>query len=306
MSDLKRQIRQIALNVGFTEFGVARAVPLEKEKVDLDNWLKEGYNGSMAWMEKNSDWRTDPTSYFPGAKSVISLGLNYYKPHQHSGDITKGKISRYAWGEDYHKIISEKLELMLKDLNSIAPEARFKPCCDTAPIMEKTWAAKAGIGWIGKNTNLITKGSGSWLFLAEIITDLEIEEDSESLDYCGSCTLCLDTCPTDALIDAYKIDSQKCISYLTIEHKGEFTIDTPDLDGWIYGCDICQDVCPWNNFQINTDERRFEPKATGVEIDIDFASGISDSEFRDLFKDSPIKRTKSTGLRRNANQLKLH
>lgn len=305
MSDIKHQIKQIAFDVGFTEFGVAKAVPLEKEKIDLNSWLKEGSNGSMAWMERNTEWRTDPTSYFPGAKSVISLGLNYYKSYRHSGDKSKGKISRYAWGEDYHKIISEKLERMLKDLKGIAPEAQFKPCCDTAPIMEKTWANKAGIGWIGKSTNLITRDSGSWLFLAEIITDMEIEEDSVGLDYCGSCTLCLDACPTDALINEYKLDAQKCIAYLTIEHKGEFTKDTPDFEEWIYGCDICQEVCPWNNFQVESDEKGFEPEVAGVELDLDSASNISDSEFSALFKNSPIKRTKSVGLRRNANHIKL-
>ena len=306
MSNFKQQIRSIAFDLGFTNFGVAKAATLERGKNALEEWLNLGYNGSMAWMERKVEWRTDPTKYFPGAKSVISLGMNYYTQNHYSNDKSYGKISNYAWGEDYHDIIDGRLGSLLDELNSLFPESKFKQCCDTAPVMEKAWAEKAGIGWIGKHTNLITREMGSWLFLSEIITDLELEEDDPGIDYCGSCTLCIESCPTDAIYEPYKLDSNRCISYLTIEHKGDFDRGTPSLDGWIYGCDICQQVCPWNNFQSETEEYAFQPSGVGTEIELENAIALTDAEFTDLFKWSPIKRTKAKGLRRNANQLKLH
>ena len=303
MSSFKQKIKSKAFELGFTNFGVAKAVPLERDKKALEEWLKLGYNGSMAWMERNVEWRTDPTKYFPGAKSVISLGMNYYTQNYHSNDTAKGKISKYAWGEDYHYIINEKLGILIEELKTEFPESKFKDCCDTAPLMEKAWAEKAGIGWIGKHTNLITREMGSWLFLSEIITDLELEVDIPSFDYCGSCSLCIDSCPTGAIYEPYKLDSNRCISYLTIEHKGDFEIDTPTLDGWLYGCDICQEVCPWNNFQSETEELAFQPSELGSEIGIEYVATLTDAEFKELFMKSPIKRTKLTGLRRNAEKL---
>ena len=303
MSSFKQKIKSKAFELGFTNFGVAKAAPLERDKKALEEWLNLGYNGSMAWMERNVEWRTDPTKYFPGAKSVISLGMNYYTPNYHSNDTAKGKISNYAWGEDYHDIINEKLGILIEELKTEFPESKFKDCCDTAPVMEKAWAEKAGIGWIGKHTNLITREMGSWLFLSEIITDLELEVDIPSFDYCGSCSLCIDSCPTGAIYEPYKLDSNRCISYLTIEHKGDFEIDTPMLDGWLYGCDICQEVCPWNNFQSETEELAFQPSELGSEIGIEYVAALTDAEFKELFKKSPIKRTKLAGLRRNAEKL---
>ena len=303
MTDLKIKINSIANEAGFTHFGVAKAAPLDKELKNLREWLHSGYNGLMGWMERDPEMRSDPTKYMPGAKSVISLGLNYYTSYGYSGDSDKGKISRYAWGDDYHDIIDEKLKVMIDELKNIFPDAKFIGCCDTSPIMEKEWAERAGIGWIGKNTNLITKQSGSWLFLAEIISDLEIEPDDFALDFCGSCTLCIDTCPTNAL-EPYKLDARKCISYLTIEHRGEFEKSTPSFGGWLYGCDICQEVCPWNSFQDETDDISFQPRDYGTEIELDYASEITDKEFKKVFEGSPILRTKPEGLRRNADFLK--
>ena len=192
---------------------------------------------------------------------------------------------------------------MIEELKKEFPDSKVKDCCDTDPVMEKAWAEKAGIGWIGKHTNLITREMGSWLFLSAIITDLELEVDIPSFDYCGSCSLCIDSCPTGAIYEPYKLDSNRCISYLTIEHKGDFDTDTPSLDGWLYGCDICQEVCPWNNFQSETEELAFQPSELGSEIGIEYVATLTDAEFKELFKKSPIKRTKLTGLRRNAEKL---
>jgi len=304
MSDLKFKINSIATKVGFTHFGVAEAAPLNRGRENLIEWLDGGYHGSMEWMERDPEKRSDPTKYMPGAKSVISLGLNYYTQNGYSGDSDKGKISRYAWGDDYHDIIDSKLKIMIDELKKFFPYANFKACCDTAPVMEKEWAQKAGIGWIGKNTNLLTKQTGSWLFLAEIISDLEIEPDTPALDYCGSCTLCIDHCPTKALVEPYKLDARLCISYLTIEHRGEFSDNAPSYKEWIYGCDICQDVCPWNNFQSETEEISFQPRGQGTEIELEYAAKISDEGFKKVFAGSPILRTKAEGLRRNAEFLK--
>ena len=303
MTELKRTIKSIATEVGFTHFGVSGAQPLDKEGQILKEWIDHGFHGSMKWMEKKIDWRTNPESYFPRTRSIISLGVNYYTSNRHSGAKNMGKISNYAWGEDYHDILGEKLRRMTGKLEKLYPHAKFKSCCDTAPVMEKALAVRAGIGWIGKNTNLLTKETGSWLFLAEIFTDLELESDLPVPDFCGSCTLCLDNCPTNALVEPYILDSNLCISYLTIEHKGEFDENTPSLNGWIYGCDICQEVCPWNNFQTETAEYAFQPSELGTELDVEFAGTISHDEFRAIFKGSPIKRTKPEGLRRNARNL---
>ncbi len=303
MSNSKEKIRSIAFELGFTNFGVAKAAPLEREKKALEEWIKFGHHGTMSWMERNSEWRTDPTKYFPGAKSVISLGMNYYTQNDHSNNSSYGKISNYAWGEDYHDIINERLGKLIEELKILFPNSKFKDCCDTAPVMEKVWAEKAGIGWIGKHTNLITKELGSWVFLSEIITDLELEEDTPGMDFCGSCTLCIDSCPTDALYEPYKLDSKRCISYLTIEHKGNFDTGTPSLDGWIYGCDICQQVCPWNNFQSETEESSFQPSEIGTELELEYVNGLDEEDFKLLFKKSPIKRTKLSGLKRNKEKL---
>ena len=303
MTELKRTIKSIATEVGFTHFGISDALPLDKERQKLKEWLDHGYHGSMKWMEKKLEWRTNPEAYFPGTRAIISLGVNYYTPNRHSGAKNMGKISNYAWGEDYHDVLGEKLSIMTGKLEKLYPHAKFKSCGDTAPMMEKALAVKAGIGLIGKNTNLLTKETGSWLFLAEILTDLKLEPDFPVPDFCGSCTICVDSCPTNALVEPYKLDSNLCISYLTIEHRGEFEENTPSLDGWIYGCDICQEVCPWNSFQTESDEYAFQPLELGTELDIEFASTISDDEFRAEFKGSPIKRTKAEGLRRNARNL---
>jgi len=306
MSEIKYFIKELATQLGFSNIGVAKAAPLKDGKAHLEEWLDRGYQGTMSWMDKNTNWRTDPTTYFPGAKSIISLGMNYYTNAQYNGDISKGKISRYAWGEDYHDEMKNKLEELVDELARKYPDNNFKACCDTAPVMEKVWAAKAGIGWIGKNTNLLTKEVGSWLFLGEIISDMDIEVDIPAADYCGSCTLCIDLCPTNALVEPYKLNSNLCISYLTIEHKGDFPENTKAFDGWLYGCDICQEVCPWNNFQSETDNSSYHPTEIGTDLDLDRVEEMTQKDFNFYFKNSPIKRTKLIGLKRNAQHLREH
>ena len=258
-------------------------------------------DGTMNWMEKRKDERGNIFNYFTEVKSVISVGLNYYSGHDQNDLKSNYKFSNYAWGDDYHHIIKSKLYELMKHIKDEYPDVKAIACIDTSPIMEKLWAQKSGIGWQGKHTNLITRDYGSWLFLGEILVDIELEYDNEFIeDLCGSCTACIDSCPTHAL-DEYQIYAEKCISYFTIEHKGEFPSNT-ELDNWIYGCDICQEVCPWNQkFSQITNEKKFYPKEEILFwTDKDWES-ISTDEFRKIFKGSAVKRTKHAGLLRNIN-----
>jgi epoxyqueuosine reductase len=300
---ITEQIKSKALDLGFNKIGIARAEPLAEEGERFLEWLDRGYQGEMAWLEREPAKRVDPRAIFPEAKSVISVALNYYTPSQHE---TPGKISRYAWGDDYHDVVKEKLRTLLDWLIAEIPNAKGKICVDTTPIMEKAWAQRAGIGWIGKHSNVITQDHGSWIFLGEILTNLDLPPDEPALDHCGTCTACIDACPTGAIVGPFVVDSRQCISYATIELRAD---ELPaniaaKLDGWIYGCDICQDVCPWNRFEKPTDESRFEPRRDETSLDLNVVESLTPESYAERFRKSAMKRTKLAGLKRNARALK--
>jgi epoxyqueuosine reductase len=261
----------------------------------------------MAWLERDPEKRADPTLLFPEAKSIVVVALNYYTPHEHEDSDEKGKVSRYAWGDDYHDVLKEKLRDLFAFIKSIDETAEGKVCVDTAPIMDKAWAARAGLGWIGKHSNLITKEYGSWVFIGEILLNLELEYETEIVnDHCGTCKACLDACPTGAIVQPFLVDSNRCLSYATIELRSpDLPAEiTENLNGWLYGCDICQDVCPWNRFEKPTEEPRFEPRPENVSADLDKILALSPAEYAERFRRSAMKRTKITGLKRNAQALK--
>jgi epoxyqueuosine reductase len=261
----------------------------------------------MRWIEREPEKRADPRLIFPAAKTVISVALNYYTPHEHEQSDAKGKVSRYAWGDDYHDVLKEKLGALLAHIKSLDENADGKICVDTAPVMDKAWAARAGLGWIGKHSNLITKEYGSWVFLGEILLNLELEFETEiEPDHCGNCTACLDACPTGAITAPYTVDSRRCLSYATIELRSPELPDEieKNLNGWLYGCDICQDVCPWNRFQKPTEETRFEPREGNVNADLDEVLHLTPETYAARFRRSAMKRTKIAGLQRNAKALK--
>jgi epoxyqueuosine reductase len=261
----------------------------------------------MAWMAREPEKRVDPSAIFPAARSMVVVALNYYTPHEHEQLPDAGKISRYAWGDDYHDVLKEKLSELLIWIKTESPEADGKICVDTAPVMDKAWAVRAGLGWLGKHSNVITKEYGSWVFLGEILLNLELEYDDEPVDdHCGSCTACLDACPTQAIVEPYVVDSNACLSYATIELR---TPELPgdissNLNGWLYGCDICQDVCPWNRFEKPTSETRFEPRNAETALGVDQVLEMSQEDFSARFRRSAMKRTKISGLQRNARHLK--
>jgi epoxyqueuosine reductase len=289
-----------AKQIGFDLVGFAKADKLIEETANLKKWLELKYHGDMEYMERNLEKRNDVSKVLPGVKSVISLAVNYYTNEQYSNQKDKGKISRYAWGKDYHLIIWKKLGQLENELKEIDPEFESKSYVDTGPVMDKAWAVKAGLGWLGKHTNVINKEIGSWFFIANVFTNYEFEYSSIITDHCGSCTACIDACPTGAIVEEYLLDSTKCISYLTIENKKEIPDKFRDqFDNWIFGCDICQDVCPWNiKFAEATLNSGFLPK--NKEINLSEITNMSEEEFRERFSESPVKRTKLKGLKRNA------
>ncbi|HYY59688.1 MAG TPA: tRNA epoxyqueuosine(34) reductase QueG [Pyrinomonadaceae bacterium] len=303
---LSRKIKERAHSVGFHKVGIVRAEALEDEGERLREWLGRGFQGRMQWMERAPEQRADPRSLFPQARSCVVVALNYYTPHDHTNDAATGKVSRYAWGDDYHEVVGDKLKALLAWIKEQWPEAEGKTCVDIQPMMDKAWAARAGLGWIGKHTNLITREYGSWVFLGELLLNLELEYDTARVeDHCGSCTLCLDVCPTNAITEAYVVDSNKCISHATIELR-EPTIPeevAANLDGWLYGCDACQDVCPWNRFEQPTAEARFEPRAGNVSVKLSEILSLTPETYSERFRRSPIKRAKLAGLQRNARAL---
>lgn len=306
MLSVTQKIKEKALEIGFHKIGVARAGSLDNEREHLKNWLERNFQGEMRWMEREPEKRSDPRLIFPAAKSVVVVALNYFTPHEHEEDASQGKISRYAWGDDYHDVLKEKLRELLEFIKSIDAAADGKICVDTAPVMDKAWAARAGLGWLGKHSNLITREYGSWVFLGEILLNLELEYETEAVaDYCGTCRKCLDACPTGAIVAPYLVDSNRCLSYATIESR------VPELpkeisehqSGWLYGCDICQDVCPWNRFEKPTEEARFEPRETQTSVDLQKILAFSQEEYAARFRKSPLKRAKLAGLQRNARAL---
>ncbi len=290
-----------AKQIGFDIVGFAKVEELTKETSYLKQWLEKKYHGEMDYMQKNFEKRINVSKILPTAKNIISLGMNYYIDEQYSNQKDKGKVSRYAWGKDYHLIIWEKLDELENQLKQIDPEFESKSYVDTGPIMDKAWAVKAGLGWLGKHTNVINTEMGSWFFIATLITNYEFNNSSIVTDHCGSCTACIDACPTNAIVDEYILDSTRCISYLTIENKDEIPEDFKGkFDNWIFGCDICQDVCPWNiKFSEVTLEEEFLPQ--NKELDVSEILKMNEEEFRTKFSESPVKRTKLKGLKRNAN-----
>jgi len=293
-------VKEKARELGFSKVGIARVERLDVEGARLHEWLTKGYHATMAWMARDPDKRSDVRAIVPNAKSVISLATNFYTPTAHSTDPEKAKISRYAWGDDYHVVLTPRIELLVRCIKSERPDANAAFYVDTGPVMDKAWAVRAGIGWLGKHTNVISKEYGSWIFLGEIILDLELEYDEPMADFCGSCKVCIEACPTDAIVEPYVLDSNKCISYLTIEHRGDFADELkPHLENWVFGCDICQDVCPWNRFQQPTDDQSFVPRGRNIAPDLKELGSITSEEFSERFKRSSVKRTKREGLARN-------
>ncbi len=288
--------------LGFDLVGFAPAERMEEEGVRYEEWLARGYNGSMGWMERNVERREDIRKTLPSSRSVIVVAKNYYTPHEHSDDPEHAKISRYAWGRDYHNILPKKLKKLHGFIQEQVPEAEGRWYVDTGPILEKQWAVRAGLGWMGKHTNVITKELGSWVFLGVYLSSLEFEYDDPIADFCGSCTACLNACPTDAFPEPYVLDATKCISYITIEELPKETIPEElgkKFENWVFGCDICQDVCPWNRFQQETDEPDFQPRPGTLELTLRQVLDMSDEEFAERFQGSPVRRAKAEGFRRN-------
>ena len=297
-------IKTEAKRLGFLSCGISKAEFLENEAPRLEKWLNNNMHGEMQYMENHFDKRLDPTKLVEGSKSVISLLLNYY-PAQEQTDKIAPKISKYAYGKDYHFVIKEKLKDLMDFIKEEIGEIHGRAFVDSAPVLDKAWAARSGLGWIGKNSNLLTQQVGSFYFIAELIVDLELEYDSPVTDHCGSCTACLDACPTKAIVEPYVVDGSKCISYFTIELKDNIPAGFKGkFDNWMFGCDICQDVCPWNRFSKPHREPLFDPHPDLLEMTLKDWEEITEDVFRKVFKNSAVKRTKFSGLKRNINFLK--
>ncbi|MHA4895059.1 tRNA epoxyqueuosine(34) reductase QueG [Pedobacter sp. PWIIR3] len=304
-SGYSKIIKDEALRLGFMQCGIAKAVFLEEEAPRLEQWLNNNHHGKMAYMENHFDKRLDPRLLVEGAKSVISLSLNYF-PEEGQSDPNTPKISKYAYGKDYHLVIKDKLFQLLAFIEEEIGEVSGRAFVDSAPVLDRAWAKRSGLGWIGKNSNLINKKSGSFFFLAELIIDLELEYDSPFFtDHCGTCNRCIEACPTDAILSPAIIDATKCISYLTIELKDEIPEQFYDkMDNWMFGCDICQDVCPWNKFSVPHQIPEFAPVDSLVKMKKEDWEDITEEVFTKLFKNSAVKRTKFKGLIRNIDFLK--
>jgi epoxyqueuosine reductase len=297
-------VKQKALELGFFYCGISNADFLQEEAPRLEAWLKANMHGKMAYMENYFDKRLDPRLLVDGAKSVISLGLNYF-PEQELHSPDSPKLSKYAYGEDYHTVIKDKLTDLMHWISEEIGEVNGRIFVDSAPVLDKTWAVKSGMGWMGKHTNVISREQGSFFFIAELIVDLELEPDGPIKDYCGTCTRCIDACPTDAIVAPYLVDGSKCISYLTIELKDEILPRefAGKMDNWMFGCDVCQDVCPWNRFAKPTKEMRFAPSEQLKGMTAGDWRDLTQEVFSALFKLSAVKRTKFKGLKRNIDFL---
>lgn len=292
-------IKDKAKKFGFQSCGISKATFLEEDASRLEVWLKKGFHGEMSYMENHFDKRLDPRKLVEGSKSVISLSYNYF-PDEKLKLISDLKISKYAYGQDYHEVIKDILREMVAELKNEIGDFECRVFTDSAPILERSWAQKSGIGWVGKNANLITKQNGSFFFLAEIITDLELAEDFATTDHCGTCRKCIDACPTNAIVSEREIDGSKCISYATIELKETI----PDsfrgkMEDWMFGCDICQDVCPWNRFAKPHQQEKFKPNPLLQQFKTDDWPELRQEIFSEIFRKSPVKRTKFAGLKRN-------
>jgi epoxyqueuosine reductase len=298
-------IKQKALDLGFSFCGISKADFLNDEAKNLENWLSNSYNGKMDYMNNHFDKRLDPRLLVDDAKSVVSLLLNYYPVEIQKTD-SDFKISKYAYGEDYHYVIKDKLKELFEFIQSEIGEVGGRVFVDSAPVMDKAWAKKSGLGWVGKNSNLIHPKHGSYFFIAELILDLELSPDGPIKDYCGTCTRCIDACPTDAIVAPYVVDGSKCISYLTIELKDAILPNEfkGKMDNWMFGCDVCQDVCPWNRFSKPTSLDAFSPHENLLKMSKVDWMDLTEDVFRELFRNSAVKRTKFTGLKRNIDFLR--
>ena len=296
-------IKSEAKRLGFLSCGISKAGFLEEEAPRLEAWLQQGMHGEMSYMENHFDKRLDPTKLVDGAKSVISLLLNYYPQQTQRADSYQ--ISKYAYGQDYHFVIKDKLKELLFSIRSEIGDVNGRAFVDSAPVLDKAWAAKSGLGWIGKNANLLTQKTGSFYFIAELIVDIDLDYDHAVTDHCGTCTACLDACPTEAIVAPYVVDGSKCISYFTIELKGNLPEDMRGKFGdWAFGCDVCQDVCPWNRFSKPHSEPLFDPHPELLRMTRKDWEEITEETFRKVFKNSAVKRTKFDGLTRNIDFLK--
>ena len=300
---LTNQIKKHASKLGFLDCAISKAKKLEEEESRLSDWLKKDMHGEMHFMENHFEKRLDPTKLFEGTKSVISLLYNYYTGQKPEEDHYK--ISKYAYGEDYHHVIKSKLKLLIQYIEKVITGAKCRAFIDSAPVLDKVWAKKSGLGWIGKNTNLISRKHGSFFFIAEIMIDAKLDYGIPIKDYCGQCTKCIDACPTNAIYEPYKVDANKCISYFTIELKNLIPQKFKGkYNNWIFGCDICQDVCPWNSKLIPHLEAAFEPHPDLLKMKKEDWENIDEKTFQKIFKNSAVKRTKFTGLKRNIKFLK--
>ena len=297
-------IKQKAFELGFSHVGISKSMFLEKEAKQLEVWLSNNFHGKMQYMENYFDKRTDPGKLVDGAKSVISLLFNYHNPLKQQ-DEDAPKISQYAYGKDYHFVLNKKLLELQNFITTNFGEINCRGFVDSAPVMERAWAERSGLGWVGKNTLMISKKRGSYFFLAEIICDLELEYDLPVMDHCGTCTACIDACPTDAIIKPYVLDSNKCISYLTIELKDSIPKQFENkMQDWIFGCDICQDVCPWNKFSKENEHALFQPSDKFLNMKKNDWNELTEETFKKVFKNSPIKRANFKGLKKNISFIK--
>lgn len=307
MQNLKQKhtslIKQKATELGFMFCGISKAEFLEEEAPRLENWLNQNMHGQMSYMANHFDKRLDPTKLVDGAKSVISFALNYYPKKEQNPNTYK--ISRYAYGQDYHHVIKSKLKELMHFINEEIGEVNGRGFVDSAPVLDKAWAKKSGLGWMGKNTNIIHPKNGSYFFLAELIVDLELVPDGPIKDYCGTCTACIDACPTDAIEEPYVVNGSKCISYFTIELKDKIPDEMKgNFEDWIFGCDICQEVCPWNRFSKPHNTKEFEPHHAVIENSKKDWEEITHEIFNEIFRKSAVKRTKFEGLQRNIQFIK--
>ncbi|HEY8397637.1 MAG TPA: tRNA epoxyqueuosine(34) reductase QueG [Flavihumibacter sp.] len=301
IQNITTKIKQVSAELGFSYCGIAKSKRLDEDARRLEAWLSRGYNGSMAYMNNYFDLRIDPSKLVPGAKSVITLLMNYYPSEKQPAHHPK--ISKYAYGKDYHLVIRQRLNELLERIREIAGPVEGRGFVDSAPVLERAWARETGLGWIGKNGNLLTRNSGSFFFIATLITDLEFDhyDDPYAKDYCGTCRKCIDACPTDAIEPDRVVNGSKCISYFTIELKDALIPEEQKgkFQNWLFGCDICQDVCPWNRFSSPTQEKEFSPLPGLFDLDAAEWEAMGEEKFRVLFRDSPIKRTKYKGIMRN-------
>jgi epoxyqueuosine reductase len=298
-------IKSLAERLGFSYCGIAKAVLLSDDAKRLEQWLAKGMHGNMQYMENHFDLRIDPTKLVPGAKSVITLLLNYFPEQQQYSEIPK--IAKYAYGKDYHEVIRDKMKELIMLMKETIGEVNGRGFVDSAPVLERAWAVKSGLGWVGKNGNLINKQQGSFFFIATLITDLELEYDTPFVkDFCGTCTKCIDSCPTDAILPDKVIDGSKCISYFTIELKEALIPESMNgkFDNWMFGCDTCQDVCPWNRFSKSTKEEAFTPIPAILNFSFNQWEELTEESFKEIFKQSPLKRSKFAGIKRNLHFIK--